>query len=162
MIVMKFVFGLLLSVALLNATGLNEIKTVYVFPMHNALDQYLISRLTQTHTFQVVADPKLADAVLTDSVGPSFESAFNQRVLDAKPDMSQVPPAFRSSRNTVFLVDKMKHVVWSSYLAEKDASPKQMEKASKRVVEGLQKDMGIGPAAASGLRDSSFSANSAR
>ena len=147
MIVMKYVFGLLLSVALLNATGLSEIKTVYVFPMHDSLDQYLISRLTQTHTLQVVSDPKLADAVMTDNIGPSFESTFNQRVLDSKPDATQAAPAFRSSRSTVFVVDKTKHVVWSAYLAPKDATAKQMEKVSKRLVIGLQKDLGILPAA---------------
>jgi len=138
-------FGLLLAAAAVSATSLSEIKTVYVFPMRNALDQYLVSKLTQTHTLQVVADPKLADAVFTDSIGPGFETAFNQRLLDAKVDPNQPPPAFHSSRNTVFLVDKTKHVVWSSFMAEKDATAKELEKAVKRLVVNLQKDMGILP-----------------
>jgi hypothetical protein len=146
MIVMKLVLGLLLGAAVLSAAGLSEIKTVYVFPMRNSLDQYLVSRLTQTHTLQVVSDPKLADAVFTDSVGPTFESAFNQQVLDGKPDTIQMPHAFRSSRSTVFLVSKGKRVIWSIYLAPKDATPRQLEKASNRLVASLQKDLGIGPA----------------
>ena len=147
---MKFVFGLLLAAALLietmSAASLSEIKTVYVFPMRNSLDQYLVSRLTQTHTLQVVSDPKLADAVFTDTVGPTFESTFNQQVLDGKVDTTQVAHAFRSSRNTVFLVSKSKRVIWSTYLAPKDSTRKQMEKASNRVGLSLQKALGMVPA----------------
>jgi hypothetical protein len=149
---MKSLLWLIVSAVLLRAAGLSEIKRVYVFPMHNALDQYLVSELTQTHTFEVVSDPKLADAVFTDSIGMKFESAFNQRVLDGKPDADQVPPAFRSSRNTIFLVSKTKKVVWSSFITEKDPSPKQMEKSVKRVVAGLQKDMGLAPVAVTASR----------
>jgi hypothetical protein len=145
---MKFVFGLVLGAALLGAAGLGEIKTVYVFPMSNSLDQYLVSRLAQTHTFEVVSDPKLADAVFTDSVGPTFQSAFNKQVLDGKADPNEMPHAFRSSRNTIFLVSKAKRVVWSTYFATRDTSGKQMEKVSNRVVASLQKDLGVGPALA--------------
>jgi hypothetical protein len=143
---MKFVFGLVLGAVFLNAAGISEIKTVYVFPMHNSLDQYLVSRLAQTHTFEVVSDPKLADAVFTDSMGPTFQSAFNKQVLDGKVDASEMPQAFRSSRNTIFLVSKGKRVIWSTYFAAKDTSAKQLEKASNQVVAHLQKDLGVGPA----------------
>jgi hypothetical protein len=145
---MKFVFGLLLGAVFLKAAGIGEIKTVYVFPMHNSLDQYLVSRLAQTHTFEVVSDPKLADAVFTDSVGPTFQSAFNKQVLDGKVDASEMPHGFRSSRSTIFLVSKAKRVIWSTYFTAKDTSSKQLEKASNRVVAHLQKDLGIGPAVA--------------
>jgi hypothetical protein len=143
---MKLLFGLALGAMFLHAAGINEIKTVYVFPMHNSLDQYLVSRLAQTHTFEVVSDPKLADAVFTDSIGPTFQSAFNTEVLGGKGDASQMPPAFRSSRNTIFLVSKGKRVIWSTYFAARDTSSKQLEKASNQVVAHLQKDLGMGPA----------------
>jgi hypothetical protein len=42
--------------------------------MSRGLDQYLANRLTNEHTFQVVTDPKLADAVFTDHIGESFQS----------------------------------------------------------------------------------------
>ena len=37
--------------------------------MSHGLDQYLANRLTNEHVFQVVTDPKLADAVFSDRVG---------------------------------------------------------------------------------------------
>ncbi len=42
--------------------------------MSRGLDQYLANRLTNDHVFQVVTDPKLADAVFTDRIGDSFQT----------------------------------------------------------------------------------------
>ncbi|MGA3202700.1 MAG: hypothetical protein ABSF12_09420, partial [Bryobacteraceae bacterium] len=52
---------------------LAEIKTVYLLPMSNALDQFLAIRLTKGGVVQVVTDPKLADAILSDYVGTGLE-----------------------------------------------------------------------------------------
>ncbi len=55
------------------AAGLDDVKTVYLLPMSNGLDQYLAAQLTSGSVLQVVTDPKKADAVLTDHLGQSFE-----------------------------------------------------------------------------------------
>ena len=46
--------------------------------MSKGLDQYLANRLTNDHVFQVVTDPKLADAFLTDRVGESLQSKLEE------------------------------------------------------------------------------------
>src|SRR5687768_12375336 len=56
--------------------ALMNVKTVYVMPMGRGLDQYLANHLTQNRIFDVVTDPALADAVLSDRLGPAFEQAF--------------------------------------------------------------------------------------
>src|ERR1700691_4888254 len=72
----------------LRAASLAEVKSVYLFPMSNGLDQYLADRLTQGHIFKVVTDPKAADAVITDQLGKAFEA----QLLLARPDLKPVPP----------------------------------------------------------------------
>jgi hypothetical protein len=57
------------SGALLYAADLSAVRSVYLMPMGRGLDQYLASRITSEGLFQVVTDPKLADAVLSDRVG---------------------------------------------------------------------------------------------
>ncbi len=58
--------------ALLGGAELSGVHTVYVLSMSKGLDQYLANRLANDHLFQVVTDPKLADAFLTDRVGESL------------------------------------------------------------------------------------------
>jgi hypothetical protein len=53
---------------------LAQVHQVYLLPMTNGMDQYLANRLTGLGVFQVVTDPKQADAVLTDQLGEAFES----------------------------------------------------------------------------------------
>ena len=97
-----------------------NVRTVYILPMAGGLDQYLAEWLTRDHVLQVVADPKVADAVLTDQIGESFE----QKMAKIRPrdedddDAAGVHPGFRfsGSRGTVFLVDaKSRQVLWSDY-----------------------------------------------
>ena len=97
-------------------------KTVYILPMARGLDQYLAQALTSGHVLQVVADPKLAEVVMTDNIGPSFEQTMKELLpppADAKKsDDNNTHGAFRSSmpRGTVFLVDaKSRKVLWSDY-----------------------------------------------
>ena len=56
--------------------AVTQVRTVYVMPMGSGLDQYLANRLAEEQLFEVVTDPALADAVLTDRIGPAFEHAF--------------------------------------------------------------------------------------
>jgi hypothetical protein len=62
------------SVALLSAADLSGVRNVYVMPMSRGLDQYLASRIASQGVFQIVTDPKLADAVLSDRVGESLQT----------------------------------------------------------------------------------------
>jgi hypothetical protein len=56
---------------------LSAVRRVYFFPMTNGLDQYLANRITNAGTFEVVTDPKKADAVFTDRLGVAFEDRMN-------------------------------------------------------------------------------------
>jgi hypothetical protein len=62
------------SGALLYGADLTSLHTVYVMSMTRGLDQYLANQLTRERVFQVVTDPKLADAVLTDHLGANFQA----------------------------------------------------------------------------------------
>lgn len=70
----RLVFLLASSCAFAGAADLSGVRNVYVFPMSRGLDQYLASHLTSRGVFQVVTDPKLADAVLSDQFGPSLQT----------------------------------------------------------------------------------------
>ncbi len=52
---------------------LQSVRNIYIFPMRAGMDQYLANRLTQFGKFQIVADPKQADAILTDRLGEPLE-----------------------------------------------------------------------------------------
>ncbi len=58
------------------AAELEGVHKVYVMPMPRGMDQYLANRLVGEHVFVVVTDPKLADAVFTDSLGEGFQSRW--------------------------------------------------------------------------------------
>ena len=66
------------SAALVCATDLASVHTVYLLKMSRGLDQFLASRLTEDHVFQVVTDPKQADAVFTDQIGEGFETKLEE------------------------------------------------------------------------------------
>src|SRR5688500_13830221 len=57
---------------------LMEVREVYLLPMSGGLDQYLANRLTREGRFEVVTDPKNADAVFTDRLGPAFEDKLKE------------------------------------------------------------------------------------
>ena len=92
--------------------------------MAGGLDQYLAEQLTRDRVVQVVTDPKLADAVLTDRIGETFEQKMTQIRPrdDAEKKAGHVVrhpagiPGSTSNRGTVFLVDaKSRQVLWSDY-----------------------------------------------
>lgn len=86
-------FFLLLSCSgmVLYGAELGGVHSVYLLPMSRGLDQYLANRLTNEHLFQVVTDPKRADAIFTDRIGESFE----EKLTDILPSPEPVakPPA---------------------------------------------------------------------
>jgi hypothetical protein len=74
MVIMKQLLFLLSGFAgLAAAADLAAVQNVYVLPMSKGFDQYLANRLSHGRVFQVVTDPKLADAVFTDRLGEGFQ-----------------------------------------------------------------------------------------
>src|ERR1039458_380143 len=66
------------SAAMLCAADLASVHTVYLLKMAKGLDQFLANRLTSDHVFQIVTDPKLADAVFTDQIGEGFQAKLEE------------------------------------------------------------------------------------
>ncbi len=57
---------------------LEQVQNVYLMPMSHGFDQYLANHLAQTGRFRVVTNPKLADAVFTESLGEAFDARYAQ------------------------------------------------------------------------------------
>ena len=133
-----------------NQRDLGGAKTVYLIPMSGGLDQYLANKITESGLLQVVADPALADAIITDRLGESFEKKMAELYPppDAdedeekdKDDRSQGRvSSFRSGRGNVFLVERAsKRVVWSTYLRPRNSSPDEMSRTADHIVKRLEK-----------------------
>lgn len=84
-----FLSGLACASGLAYAANLAGVHKVYVMPMSRGMDQYLANRLAGEHVFEVVTDPKLADAVFTDRLGEGFESQLE----DYSPSPKSSEPA---------------------------------------------------------------------
>ena len=67
------------------AAELAGVHRVYLMPMSRGMDQYLANRLASEHIFEVVTDPKLADAVFTDHLGEGFETRLEDFSPSPKP-----------------------------------------------------------------------------
>jgi hypothetical protein len=78
---------------LASAADLAGVRSVYILPMRSGLDQFLANRLTNGGVFRVVTDPKLADAVLTDHIGETFEAQLEEMIPNPEPVKKLTPPA---------------------------------------------------------------------
>ena len=119
------------------------IPTVYLLPMNGGLDQHLADRITRDHVYQVVTDPRTADAFLTDRIGSSFEQKMAELFPPAAGDKTAATVGrggLKSvgSRGTVFLVEaKSRQVVWSDFEEPVDASAKAMSREAERITKKL-------------------------
>ncbi len=144
-------------------TALAEVRTVYLLPMANALDQYLAHRLTVTGLFQVVTEPKKADAIITDRLGPAFE----QRMEEFFPPEKAVEPAkkddattttreaggfagqtarpaqssFSRAKGTLFIVSKAGTVLWSTFERPSNTTSQKLNQAAENITRRLQQDL---------------------
>jgi hypothetical protein len=75
--------------------GLADVKSVYLLPMRNGLDQYLANRLTNAGVLKVVTDPSKADAVFTDRLGTEFEERFDELFTPPEPP---APPEEKAAK----------------------------------------------------------------
>ncbi len=133
------------------AAGPGGVKTVYLLPMSNGLDQYLAVQLTTESVLQVVTDPQKADAVFTDHLGQTFEQTLtdlykeksDKSKSDSDPDGA--PRNFarggmqgQRGRGTAFLVDRKSHeVLWSIYERPKDNTPDGLKRVAARITSKL-------------------------
>lgn len=171
-----FLLGLTLAVAAHGRAPANpalaQIRTVYLLPMANGFDQHLASRLTQTGRFQVVTDPKQADALFTDRLGEAFEVRYNE--LYPPPDPPAVPnddqsgevaagstsasssekaeaphqerriSNFGRSKGNIFLIDRQtRNVIWSHYRRPVSTQPDQLDELADYLAQRLKKEGGI-------------------
>ena len=77
MVAMKLLLFLCASLAAM-AGELSQVHTVYILSMSGGLDLHIANRLTDGHVLQVVTDPKKADAIMTDRLGPGFEDRMQE------------------------------------------------------------------------------------
>ena len=64
---------------------LKQVQSVYILPMRGGMDQYLANRITREGLFVVVADPKRADAIVTDRLGEPLERKLDELYPPPKP-----------------------------------------------------------------------------
>jgi hypothetical protein len=160
---MKFlVLGLLASsaslVPQLAAAQLKDVKSVYLYPMPGGFEQILASRIVTDHVYNVVSDPKLADAIFTDQINDFFLYKLDHIQTPPPPvnnsgststmtaDTTPHASSFTRGRGTLFLVDaKSKQVVWSIYAKPADNSSATLNKTAIKVVNQLEVANGMKP-----------------
>ena len=70
---------------------LRQVKRVYILAMGSGMDQFLANQFTKEGIFEVVTDPKAADAIVTDQVGAPFQKKLDD--LYAPPPQPKAPEA---------------------------------------------------------------------
>lgn len=140
---------------------------VYVLPMRSGFNLFLASQLTRSNALTVVTDPALADLVLTDSVGASFEQSMGELYPKPKPESAAKdadttkkdsgtvasmadayatagarPSGFSRSDGTYFLVNRQSNVVvWSTFLSHRDTRNVTLNKDAHEIVKRLKKHL---------------------
>ncbi len=138
-------------------------QSVYIMRMGSGFDQYLAAQLTTGKMMRVVTDPQKADFILTDRIGEAFEAKLAELYPPEKPPVEkkdaekkdgekekrepQVLPKMSTNmgggKGTVFLVDrKTKMVTWSTFLRPKNASPEELNRTARKVVEQMKPGAG--------------------
>jgi hypothetical protein len=155
--------GIALAAVLVSGAAAQQstIHSVYLFPMFNGMDQYLANQLTNQAVFQVVTEPKRAQAVLTDRLGPDFEARLSELIPPPEPPspakeeqkqkaeaeekrMREEPPGrfstFSRGKGNFFLVDgRTRAVIWSTYARPENATPDELNRTARRVADRLKK-----------------------
>jgi hypothetical protein len=131
---------------------LMDVKTVYLLPMTYSLDQFLAIRLTKGGVLQVVTDPNLADAIVTEHIGTGLEeqmkSLYGEKKTDSADKDKDKAASFGGpmaggtrSKGAVFLVDrKTRNVIWSDYVRPKNSQPDELNHVADKIAGQLEKD----------------------
>jgi hypothetical protein len=133
------------------------VRQIYIAPMASGFDQYLANRLTQGGRFQVVTDPQIAEAILTDRIGESFEAYFATLYPPPKPetenaeeegDLEAEQPrtrvsAFNRARGNLYLVERAsRKVIWSDYRRPRNTRPDELDDLADHFAGRLRKQAG--------------------
>jgi hypothetical protein len=76
---------------------LHAVKRVYILAMGSGMDQFLADQFTKAGLFEVVTDPKKADAIVTDNVGEPFQRKLNDLYPPPPPPPDATKPAADSA-----------------------------------------------------------------
>jgi hypothetical protein len=156
---MKYLMLSLAICSLLPGAKLNDVRSVYLYPMTGGFDQLLAEQIVADHMFKVVPDPKLADAVFTEQLGEAFlykldhihtppPAAKTSGSTSSMGNEEQAPrmTTFTHAKGTLFLVDiKSKEVIWSTYQKPKNTSSGELHKTAVKVLTLLRTSI-AGPA----------------
>jgi hypothetical protein len=141
------------------------LNSVYLLPMANGMDQYLANGLTSEGVFQVVTDPKRAEAIFADRLGEPFERRMaelfppeappapkpeakekkqDEEEAEAPPAIAEAGPprlsSFSRAKGNIFLVDlKTRTVLWSAYERPRNTTPDELNRTAKRIIDRLKK-----------------------
>jgi hypothetical protein len=169
---MKLFCALLVGAAVIAFAAVNpqlkQVNTVYILAMTGGMDQFLANQITASGIFQVVTDPKNADAIITDRVGEPFETKLNELYpppappgppvtapddakqkagdqkkagMDLGAGAARVNAGGRGKGN-LFIVDrKSRNVLWSIFEPPKDSTPGELSKTAEKVVKRLKLDL---------------------
>jgi hypothetical protein len=156
------------AAGIVSAADLTAVHNVYLLKMSKGFDQYLANHLVGSRVFQVVTDPKLADTIITEQIGESFEAKMVELFPPpepAKPEPAPKPEkaedvadpglltdtvnklvaptsAFSRGKGMVFFVDaKSKQVVWSAYGLPKDSSSKELDRTANDIVSRIKREL---------------------
>jgi hypothetical protein len=154
------------ALALAASGDLSQVRSVYLLPMSNGFDQYLASQLATQGVFQVVTDPRKADAVFTDQIGPAFEQRLEE-LYRPEPAAEKEPPAegekappaaepprereepwrvssFSRGKGNLFLVHReSRQVIWSIHQRPKNATPPELHRTAARITARLKESLGL-------------------
>ena len=137
----------LLALLAVSALSQPALRSVYLLPMADGLDQYLAGQIAREHVMQVVADPKMADAVMTDRLNPAFAQTLAKlHPRDEDDEADQLHHSFKSAtaKGSLFLVDvKSRQVIWSSWdKPARNSSGARLNDEAGRIVKKLQITLG--------------------
>ncbi len=145
---------MVLGAGLLRPAGFTAGQSIYLLPMSNGLDQYMANRISASGLFQVVVEPRKAQAIFTDRLGEEVEQRLDALFgpvaeKSAGPARGESGSAsavssFSRGRGTIFLVDvETRQVLWSAYEKPKNTTPDELDKTARRIVDSLQRALKV-------------------
>ena len=159
---LRLVLSVFVAVCFSHAADLSQLREtgkVYLWPMSNAFDQYLAQQISAEGVFEIVVDPELAHAIMTEKIDNTFLEAMAE-LFPAPAQQSEKAPAKTQDgqtaenlqtggrpanhprgrpRGTLFLVDvQSRKVLWSTFLKESEPSPNQLHRQARSVAAQLK------------------------
>jgi hypothetical protein len=135
---------------------LKQVQNVYLLPMGGGLDQYLANHLVEHQTFQIVTDPKRADAIIVDRIGEGLEAKLAEMYPDPAKKVEKDEDKdkkfettgegqvrvgstnLQRGRGTIFMVDRRTHtVLWSLYSPSHTSSPSDVNRNAESIAKKL-------------------------